>query len=95
MVNGVMNGMSTETANPSLPTVYSTQTCGFCMRLKQQLDRAGVEYNEVLIDLEPDAAKIVESHNDGMQLVPTVVFPNGTALSNPSVKQVQAVLAGS
>ena len=75
-------------------TMYSTPWCGYCHRLKAQLVRAGIEFDEVDIELTPDAASIVERVNNGNQTVPTLVFADGTALTNPSVAQVQQQLSG-
>lgn len=69
-------------------TMYSTTWCGYCKRLKSQLDRAGVEYVEIDIEKDPEAAFIVEQVNGGNQTVPTLVFADGTALTNPSVATV-------
>ena len=74
-------------------TMYSTTWCGYCRRLKGQLERAGIEYTEVDIEREPEAADYVMSVNNGNQTVPTVTFPDGSALTNPSLAQVQAKLA--
>ena len=71
-------------------TMYSTPWCGYCHRLKSQLDRAGVEFEVVDIEQQPEAAAIVERVNRGNQTVPTLVFPDGTAMTNPSLAQVKA-----
>ena len=69
-------------------TVYSTPWCGYCHRLARQLDREGIEY--VAVDIEDDAAAadLVRSVNGGNATVPTVVFDDGTSLTNPSVADV-------
>lgn len=72
--------------------MYSTPWCGYCHRLKSQLQREGIEFTEVDIEQDPASAKIVEEANNGNQTVPTLVFPDGTALTNPSVAQVKAQL---
>jgi mycoredoxin len=69
-------------------TVFSTPWCAPCARLKRALDRAGVSYDDVDITKDATAAEIVTSFNGGNQTVPTVLFPDGTALTNPSVGQV-------
>jgi mycoredoxin len=69
-------------------TMYSTPWCGYCHRLKGQLERAGIEFTEVDIEQVPGAAELVEKINNGNQTVPTVVFPDGTAMTNPSLAQV-------
>lgn len=74
-------------------TLYSTPWCGYCHRLKSQLQREGVAFVEVDIEQEPDAAFIVEQANGGSQTVPTLVFADGSALTNPSLAQVMAKLA--
>ena len=53
-------------------TMYSTPWCGYCHRLKGQLDREGIGYEVVDIEQEPDAALIVEQANGGNQTVPTL-----------------------
>jgi mycoredoxin len=78
---------------PGAVTVYSTVWCGYCRRLKSQLDREGIAYREVDIDHDPAAATLVMAVNEGRQTVPTVVFPDGSALTNPSVAEVKAALA--
>jgi mycoredoxin len=70
-------------------TMYTTSWCGFCRRLKNQLAREGIELAEVDIERDPAAADYVMSVNGGSQTVPTVVFPDGTALTNPSAAQVR------
>jgi mycoredoxin len=74
-------------------TMYTTTWCGFCRNLKRQLARAGVEVSEVDIERDPEAARFVEGVNGGNQTVPTVVFPDGSTMTNPSAAQVQARLA--
>ncbi len=76
-------------------TIYSTPWCGYCRRLKSQLDREGIGFADVDIEDEPQAAGYVERVNGGNQTVPTVVFPDGASLTNPSVTQVKDRLAGS
>ncbi len=76
-------------------TIYTTPWCGPCHRLKAQLDRAAIDYEIVDIERDPAAAQFVESVNHGNQTVPTVVFPDGATLTNPSVFQVQELLAQS
>jgi mycoredoxin len=73
--------------------MYTTTWCGFCRNLKRQLARAGVEVSEVDIERDPEAARFVEGVNGGNQTVPTVVFPDGSTMTNPSAAQVQARMA--
>ena len=73
-------------------TMSSTTWCGYCRRLTLQLDAAGVAYDEVNIEHDPDAAAFVENVNGGNRTVPTVRFPDGSALTNPSLAQVTTKL---
>ena len=70
-------------------TMYTTPWCGYCRRLKSQLAREGVEITEVDIEREPDAAEYVMTVNGGYQTVPTVLFPDGSTLTNPSVRAIK------
>ena len=74
-------------------TMYSTTWCGYCRRLKTQLNSEGIGYTEIDIEEVPDAAELVASLNGGNQTVPTVVFPDGSAATNPSLAQVRARLS--
>ena len=74
-------------------TMYTTTWCGYCQRLKAQMTREGIEFVEVDIERDPEAAAFVESVNGGNQTVPTLLFPYGSAATNPSIKEVQARLA--
>lgn len=74
-------------------TMYTTPWCGYCHRLKSQLDREGIPFDIVDIEQDPSATQIVESANNGNQTVPTLVYSDGTAQTNPSLAQVKAKLA--
>jgi len=74
-------------------TMYSTTWCGYCRRLKSQLDREGIAYVEVNIEHDPAAAEFVMGVNGGNQTVPTLRFADGTALTNPTLVQVRQHLA--
>ncbi|MEN0129394.1 MAG: mycoredoxin [Brevundimonas sp.] len=76
-------------------TMYSTTWCGYCRRLKTQLDSEGIGYTEIDIEDVPDAAALVASLNGGNQTVPTVIFPDGSAATNPSLLEVKQRVAAS
>ena len=73
-------------------TMYTTIWCGFCRRLKNQLAREGIEVAEVDIERDQAAADYVMTVNGGNQTVPTIVFPDGSTLTNPSAAQVRVHL---
>lgn len=72
--------------------MYSTEWCGYCKRLKTALKSSGITFTEVDIEADPAAADFVMSVNGGNQTVPTVRFADGSALTNPSIKDVKAKL---
>ena len=74
-------------------TMFSTPWCGYCHRLKSQLDREGIAFEVVDIEQQPEHVATVERANNGNQTVPTLVFADDSTLTNPSVAQVKARLA--
>ena len=73
-------------------TMYTTTWCGYCSRLKNQLNREGIEYIEIDVEQDAAAAEFVMSVNGGNRTVPTVVYPDGTAATNPSLAEVKLAL---
>lgn len=74
-------------------TVFSTGWCGYCHRLRAQLKRSGIDFDEVDIEADPDGEELVTFVNGGYATVPTVLFADGGTLTNPSINQVQQRLA--
>ena len=74
-------------------TIYSTTWCGYCVRLKTALKAQGISYDEVDIEHDAAAADFVSSVNGGNRTVPTVKFADGSTLTNPSAREVEAKLA--
>ena len=56
------------------------------------LKAEGIDFTEIDIEQNPDAAAIVERVNNGNQTVPTLVFSDGEAMTNPSVAKVKEKL---
>ena len=75
-------------------TMFTTTWCGYCVRLKKLMQREGIEYAEVDIEQDASAAELVMQANGGNRTVPTLLFADGTALTNPSIDQVNAQLSG-
>ena len=84
--------MSDFTPTAGSVTMVTTTWCGYCRRLKSQMEREGIGFTEVDIEHPPEAADVVMSLNGGNQTVPTVIFPDGSAATNPSIAQVKARL---
>lgn len=74
-------------------TMYTTTWCGYCVRLKSQMHREGIAYDEVNIEQDETAARFVGSVNGGNHVVPTVLLPSGRTLTNPSIHELKAALA--
>lgn len=71
-----------------VPVMYSAPWCGFCTRLKQQLDRAGVAYREVDVDADAAGLARLEEISGGEWVIPTMEFADGTVMVNPPAKVV-------
>ncbi|MEV6790998.1 glutaredoxin domain-containing protein [Streptomyces sp. NPDC051320] len=82
---------------PGTVTMYSTTWCGYCRRLKGQMDREGIAYSEINIEHDPDSAAFVEKANGGNQTVPTLLIVGSSGaesvMTNPSLAQVKQALA--
>lgn len=73
-------------------TMYTTSWCGYCARLKKALKAEGIAFAEIDIEADPAAAEFVASANGGNQTVPTLKFPDGSTLTNPSGAEVKKKL---
>lgn len=71
--------------NNSPVVVYSTTWCPDCIMAKKVLESMKVEYTDINIEQEPDAVETVLSINNGNRSVPTIVFADGSTLTEPSV----------
>jgi mycoredoxin len=85
--------MSSVTPDAGSITMFTTVWCGYCNRLKNQLAREGVRFTEIDLEASPEHVEFVEDVNGGNRTVPTVVFPDGTTATNPSVHEVRRRLA--
>ena len=83
---------ATFTPDAGSVTMFTTSWCGYCRNLKKQMDRAGVTYTEVNIEEVEGTAELVASVNNGNQTVPTLLFPDGSTATNPSLAEVQSRL---
>jgi len=74
---------------PTPVTMYTTNWCGYCQRLKMQMKREGIPFTEVDIEHDPAAAAFVASSNGGNRTVPTLAFVDGTVMTNPPIREVK------
>lgn len=84
--------MTASVEVPAALVIYSTTWCGYCRTLKRQLVDEGIPFTEVNIEETPGAAEFVMGINRGNQTVPTVLFPDGSTLTNPRLSAVLAQL---
>ncbi len=82
------------TATPSGEILfYSTAWCGACRRAMRVFANLGVPYTYVDIEEDDAAAQFVVRLNGGMRSVPTIVFPEGSVLVEPSSSELEAKLS--
>jgi mycoredoxin len=81
------------TTDGAAVTMYTTTWCGYCVRLKKLMQIEGIAFAEVDIEADAAAADLVANANGGNRTVPTLIFADGSALTNPSIDQVKAQLA--
>ena len=75
--------------------MYGTNWCPDTMRAKQVCKRRNIEFAWFDIDTDPEACAYVESVNKGQRRVPTIVFPDGKILVEPSDSELEACLGQS
>lgn len=70
--------------------VYSTTWCPDCKRAKQFLGEQRIPYINIDIEQDPAAMAYVEKVNKGSRSIPTIIFPDGDILVEPSNAQLAA-----
>ncbi len=73
--------------------VYATAWCGDCRMAKHVLDSREIAYEYIDIDLTPEAAALVQQLNGGFRTVPTILFPDGRVLVEPTRVELEEALA--
>jgi thioredoxin reductase (NADPH) len=73
---------------PSTIMVYGATWCPDCKRAKQFLGEQRIQYNNIDIDEDPQSVAFVEKVNSGKRMIPTIVFPDGEILVEPSNAQL-------
>src|ERR1700677_1281866 len=71
-------------ADKPVMTVYGAAWCPHCKRVKKFLSAHRVRYTNVDIDAHPEDIEKLKELQDGGQIIPTVVYPDGTHEVNPS-----------
>ena len=73
-------------------TVYGAPWCPDCKQAKQFLGEQRIRYNWVDIDEDEEGRKRVQELNDGKQIIPTIIFEDGSMLVEPSNADLAAKL---
>jgi len=68
--------------------VYSTIWCPDCKRAKKFLGEHRIPYENIDIEQDEKAMTFVQEINNGMRIIPTILFPDGSTLSEPSNAQL-------
>ena len=74
---------------PAQVVMYSTQHCSDCLRAKAFFEANKIPYVRILLEDNHDATKFVMRMNNGFKSVPTIVFPDGSILVEPSWQQLK------
>lgn len=74
--------------------VYTSQWCGDCRRAKRFLQAQGVEFEEISIDSDEQAAGLVMKHNEGKRRVPTLEI-SGAFYGNPALHEIAELIGSS
>jgi mycoredoxin len=73
-------------------TMFSTTWCGYCRRLKRQMEDEGIAFREVDLDRDPSHGARIEAATGGYRTVPTLEV-GGRLLVNPSIGEVREAIA--
>lgn len=79
--------------DPAQIVMYSTTWCPDCRRAKKFLDKYKIPYTDVDVDKNEEGKKFIMQINDGKRIVPTIVFPDGDVLYEPSTKELKEKVA--
>jgi thioredoxin reductase (NADPH) len=80
--------MAEPRLTPEIITLYGTGWCPDCKRSKQFFGEQRVQYEYVDIDQDAEALAFVEQVNHGLRSIPTIIFPDGAILVEPSNAQL-------
>ena len=81
------------TGNGDNIKMYTTGWCPDCRRAKSVMKSQGVEYEEIDIEGDEDARELVQRLNNGHMSVPTIVFPDGDVMTEPSTTALMTKLS--
>ena len=77
-----------SSSNEQTIKMYVTTWCGDCRMAKRWFDARGITYESINIEEDDQAAEYVSRVNRGYKSVPTIVFPDGSILVEPSQREL-------
>ncbi|MBA4394957.1 MAG: NrdH-redoxin [Desulfobacca sp.] len=80
--------------NETQIVMYGTKWCSDCIRAKKVLEQHGIAYKWIDIEADKEAVAYVLKVNNGHRVVPTIIFPDGSILIEPSNQALEAKLPG-
>ena len=72
--------------------LYGHAACPQVRPVRAVLKQAKIEYEYINIRADHEAAARVREINDGYESVPTIIFPDGSTLTEPSHRQLSGKL---
>lgn len=88
MVQDPHRSLMCETSSMAEVTVYGTSWCPDCHRSKAVLRGHGIGFDWIDIDEDEAGLDFVQSIQNGGRTIPTIVFPDGSYLFEPSDEEL-------
>ena len=79
-----------HTVTPTQIVMYTTEFCSDCLRAKKFFEANNVPYLSIGLEGNAEATEFVLQVNNGYQSVPTIVFPDGSILVEPSWEELRS-----
>ena len=77
------------TMKPSQIVMYAVEWCPDCRRAKFFFKRKKIDVMEVDVNSDKEAEKFVKELNNGNRSVPTIIFPDGSMMVEPSTEELE------
>lgn len=85
---------NSDTLNPTQIIMYATEYCSDCNRVRVFFEANHIPYTKIGLEGNEKATEFVMNINNGYQSVPTIVFPDGSILVEPSWDELKEKLSG-
>lgn len=81
--------MTQHTLSPSQITMYTTEYCSDCLRAKKFFKDNNIPHEVIRLEDNSEATEFVIKVNNGYRSVPTIIFPDGVVLVEPSWEELK------